>query len=154
MLSRVMFLRCDVFVVMRLCFCFCFCFCFFIIILQMKKEMWLWIYFRFWFSYSQICLLCWNKCYQKITIWWIVVMRQKRYYVQWVWSRSKYLHVLMVAYYTWKSMKIWINVRNVVGHATSWRTTMVMTMIMLAWSALLLECYGTCQYFQGSKTFY
>ena len=29
----------------------------------------------------------------------------KRYCVQWVWTMSKYMHVIMIAYYIWKGMK-------------------------------------------------
>jgi len=51
------------------------------------------------------CLNCCMKCSQMVIHYQLVTVRRRRYYVWWVWSTRKYMHVQMILYCIEKSLK-------------------------------------------------
>jgi len=43
-------------------------------------------------------------CFQREILYLIVIMRPKRFFVQCVWNIKRYMHVLMIVYYTGKNL--------------------------------------------------
>ena len=61
----------------------------------------------------------WYKiCFERKTRYQKVTNMRRRYCVRWVWGIKKYMHALMIAYYTNISMKKCINAPGVGHHGT------------------------------------
>ena len=57
-----------------------------------------------------------------------ITMRQRKYYVMWVWSTRKCMHALMITYCTKMSLQKCISALHMKYHSTKWRMMNVVMM--------------------------